>query len=147
MDECEVPSVNSNPEEIKRVFSGTKTIAVVGLSPDPAKDSHRIALYLQGQGFKIVPVYPKGDTILGEKVYQNLSDIQEKVDMADLFVNAGRVPDIADQAIARGDIKTLWLQSGIVNNEAAQKARDAGLTVVQNKCAKVEHRRFLEERS
>ncbi len=144
MAECEIPSINSNPDEIRKVFTGTRTIAVVGLSPDPEKDSHKVAAYLQQQGFKIIPVYPKGETILGEKVYQNLSDIKEKVDMADLFINAGRVPDVADQAIARGDVKTLWLQSGIVNNAAAQKARDAGLTVVQSKCAKVEHRRMQE---
>lgn len=144
MAECEIPSVNSNPDEIRKIFAGTRTIAVVGLSPDPEKDSHRVAAYLQQKGFKIIPVYPKGETILGEKVYQNLSDIKEKVDMADLFVNAGRVPDIADQAIARGDVKTLWLQMGIVNNAAAQKARDAGLTVVQSKCAQVEHRRISE---
>ncbi len=143
MSECEFPAINSNFEEERKIFAETKTIAVVGLSPDETKDSNRIAKYLQAQGFKIIPVYPKGETTLGEKVFKNLSDIQDKVDMANLFVNASRVQEVADQAIARGDVKTLWLQMGIVNNAAAQKAKDSGIRVVQNKCVKVEHQRIL----
>lgn len=140
--ECEFPNINSNPEEIRGIFLSAKTIAVVGLSPDPDKDSHRVALYLQRAGYKIIPVYPKEETILGEKVYRDLTEIPERVDMVDVFRKPAAVPEIARQAARRKDVKVLWLQAGIVNNAAAEEARAAGLKVVQSKCAMVEHRRL-----
>lgn len=138
--ECEFPSVNSNMDEIKTIFETVKTIAVLGLSPDSSKDSHRVAAYLQSQGFKIVPVYPKEDEILGEKVYRSLAEIPFEVDMVDIFRKPNALGDIADACIARGDVKVFWAQKGIVNNEAAQKAKDAGMQVVQNQCTMVDHR-------
>ncbi len=138
--ECEFPTVNSNKEEIKEIFDTVKTIAVIGLSPDESKASHRVAAYLQNVGYKIIPVYPKGDTILGEKVYRSLAEIPERVDMVDIFRKPAAFDAIADACIERGDVKVFWGQLGLVNNEAAQKAKNAGMKVVQNLCAMVEHR-------
>ncbi len=138
--ECEFPSINANKQEIKEIFQSVKTIAVLGLSPDETKDSHRVAKYLQAAGYKIVPVYPKEETILGEKVYVSLADIPFAVDMVNIFRKPDALDAIADTCIARGDVKVFWAQKGIVNNAAAQKATDAGMRVVQNLCSMVEHR-------
>jgi len=138
--ECEFPSINSNKQEIKDIFNTVKTIAILGLSPDETKDSHKVAKYLKEQGYKIVPVYPKGDEILGEKVYNSLLEIPFSVDMVDIFRKPNALDVIADACIERNDIKVFWAQKGIVNNEAAQRAKDAGITVVQNMCSMVEHR-------
>ena len=137
--ECEFPSVNSNNEEIKEIFKNTKTIAIAGLSPNEDKASNMVARYLQNNGFKIVPIYPKEDTILGEKVYRSLSEIPFKIDMVDIFRKPNAIADVVDTCIARGDIDCVWTQLGLVNNEAAKKAEDAGIKVVQNKCTKIEH--------
>lgn len=141
--ECEFPSVNSNNEEIIEIFKNTKTIAIAGLSPDSSKASNMVAVYLQNAGFKIVPVYPKEETILGEKVYRTISEIPFKIDMVDIFRKPDAIAAIIDEAIARGDVDTVWTQLGLVNNEAAQKAKEAGLKVVQNKCTKIEHRNLF----
>jgi predicted CoA-binding protein len=138
--ECEFPSVNANNEEIKAILSDVKTIAIAGLSPDATKDSYRVAQYLQSAGYKIIPVYPKEDEILGEKVYRSLEEIPFAVDMVNIFRKPDALSPIADACIARGDIKVFWAQKGIVNNVAAQKALDAGMKVVQNHCSMVEHR-------
>ncbi len=138
--ECEFPTVNSNMDEVKEIFESVKTIAVLGLSPDESKDSHRVAKYLQDQGYKIIPVYPKGETILGEKVYNSLAEIPFAVDMVDIFRKPAALDAIADACIKRGDVKVFWAQKGIVNNEAAKKAQDAGMKVVQNQCTMVDHR-------
>ncbi|WP_294951303.1 CoA-binding protein [Sulfurovum sp.] len=141
--ECEFPTVNSNKEEIRNIFNNVKTIAVLGLSPDPGKASHRVAKYLQEAGYKIVPVYPKEETILGEKVYRSLAEIPFEIDMVDIFRKPAAFDAIADACIERGDIKVFWGQQGLVNNAAAQKAKEAGMTVVQNLCAMVEHRNMM----
>lgn len=138
--ECEFPTINSNKQEIKDIFDATKTIAVVGLSPDESKDSHKVAKYLQEHGFKIVPIYPKEETILGEKVYRSLLDIPFEVDMVDIFRKPGVLDAVADACIERKDVKVFWAQKGIVNNEAAAKAQAAGMKVVQNMCSMVEHK-------
>jgi len=138
--ECEFPTVNSNKEEIKEIFESVKTIAVLGLSPDETKASHRVAKYLQEAGYTIVPVYPKEETILGEKVYRSLVEIPFEIDMVDIFRKPTAFDAVADACIERGDVKVFWGQQGLVNNAAAEKARNAGMTVVQNLCAMVEHR-------
>ena len=138
--ECEFPSVNSNKQEIKEIFESVKTIAVLGLSPDETKPSHRVAKYLQEVGYKIVPVYPKEETILGEKVYRSLLEIPFNVDMVDIFRKPNALDAVADACIKRGDVKVFWAQKEIVNNEAALKAKDAGMMAVQNMCTMVEHR-------
>ena len=141
--ECEFPSVNSNNEEIIEIFKNTKTIAIAGLSPDASKASNMVAVYLQNAGFKIIPVYPKEDIILGEKVYRTISEIPFKIDMVDIFRKPDAIAEIIDEAIARGDVDVVWIQLGLVNNEAAAKALKAGLKVVQNKCTKIEHRNLF----
>jgi predicted CoA-binding protein len=137
--ECEMPLVNSNPEEMREIFNTVKTIAILGLSPDESKASHMVAKYLQNAGYKIVPVYPKEEVILGEKVYRSLAEIPFKIDMVDIFRKPKAFDAIADACIARGDIDVFWGQLGLVNNKAAQKAKDAGMKVVQNYCTKIEH--------
>ena len=138
--ECEFPTVNSNKEEIKEIFKSTKTIAVIGLSPDETKDSHRVAKYLQSVGYKIVPVYPKEKVILGEQVYRSLLEIPFEIDLVNVFRKPEFVSVVVDESLQRGDVKIVWTQKGIVNNQAAQKAKDNGLKVVQNHCTMVEHR-------
>jgi hypothetical protein len=138
--ECEFPVVNASYEEIRSILSDVKTIAVLGLSPDATKDSYRVAEYLKNAGYTIVPVYPKEETILGEKVYRSLADIPFAVDMVNIFRKSDALNAIADACIARGDVKVFWAQKGIVNNEAAERSRSAGMRVVQNHCSMVEHR-------
>ena len=137
--QCEFPTVNSNKEEIKSIFENTKTIAIIGLSPDMSKASNMVARYLKNSGFKIVPVYPKGDEILGEKVYRSLSEIPFKIDMVDIFRKPEVIGLVIDAAIKRGDVDCVWTQLGLVNNEAAARAKKAGIKVVQNHCTKIEH--------
>lgn len=138
--ECEFPTYNADLDAIKEIFASVKTIAVVGLSPNPVKDSHKVAAYLQSVGYKIVPIYPKENEILGEKVYRSLAEVPFAIDMIDIFRKPAAVGPIVDAAIARGDVKVVWLQKGIVNNEAAKKALDAGMQVVQNRCTMVDHK-------
>lgn len=140
--ECEFPTVNSSSDDIKHIFKTVKTIAVVGLSPDPSKDSNHVAEYLQKSGYKIIPIYPKDELILGEQSYPSLADVPAsiQIDMVDIFRKPEALDAIADACIARGGIQVFWAQKGIVNNAAAERARAAGMTVVQNKCTMVEHR-------
>lgn len=138
--ECEFPTVNANNEEIKTILANVKTIAVLGLSPDATKDSYRVAEYLKNVGYTIIPVYPKEDTILGEKVYRSLAEIPVAVDMVNIFRKPDALQAIAQECVKRGDVKVFWAQKGIVNNEAAEYARNAGMQVVQNHCSMVEHR-------
>ena len=138
--ECEFPTVNASPDEFKAIFESVKTIAIPGLSPNEEKDSHRVARYLQEQGYKIIPIYPKEETILGEKVYRSLEEVEEQIDMVDMFRKPAVADAIVDAIAKRGDVKVLWLQKGIVNNAAAERAEAMGLTVVQNRCTMVEHR-------
>ncbi len=141
--ECEFPTINSKSEEIKEIFLNTKTIAIVGLSPDSDKASNRVAAYLQSVGYKIVPIYPKEEEILGEKVYKSLSEIPFDIDMVDIFRKPDAIAKIVDESIAlknQKNIKTVWFQLGLTNNETAQKAKEAGFNVVQNKCTKIEHK-------
>ncbi len=138
--ECEFPTVNTNPDEFREIFESVKVIAVPGLSPKEDKDSHRVAKYLQQKGYKIIPIYPKEETILGEKVYRSLDEIEEKIDMVNMFRKPAVADSIVDAIARRDDVKVLWLQKGIVNNSAAKRAEDLGLKVVQNRCIMVEHR-------
>lgn len=140
--ECEMATINSNKDEIREIFNATKTIAIIGLSPDSSKASHMVGRYLKNAGFKIVPVYPKGDEILGEKVFRSLDEIPFKVDMVDVFRKPEVISVVVDACIKRGDIDCVWTQLGLVNNEAAIMARKAGIKVVQNYCTKIEHSRL-----
>jgi len=143
--ECEMPQINSDKTEIKQILEETKTIAVIGCSPNPEKASNRVASYLKNAGYTMIPVYPKEDEILGEKVYRSLDEIPSdiKIDMVDIFRKPDVIGLVVDQVIQRGDVKCVWTQLGLVNNEAAQKARDAGMKVVQNYCTKIEHANLM----
>jgi predicted CoA-binding protein len=144
--ECEFPRVNSNRDEIKKYLEETKSIAVIGCSPKPEKNSNKVAKYLLDVGYEMIPVYPKEDTILGQKVYRSLEDIDKPVDMVVVFRKPKVVEDVAKSAIKRGDVKVLWTQIGIVNNEAADMAKEAGIDVVQNHCVMVEHREIFGQK-
>jgi predicted CoA-binding protein len=138
--ECEIPSANLSDAEAGRLLRGAKTIAVVGLSANPEKPSHFVPKYLQEQGYTIIPVNPtaKGQ-ILGTTVYPSLRAVPGPIDIVDVFRPAADVPPIVEDAIAIG-AKAIWMQEGIVNNAAADRARAAGLQVVMNKCLMKLHR-------
>lgn len=123
---------------IDEILKKSRTIAVVGLSTDPLKASARVASYLQHAGYRIIPVHPTADTLLGERVYRSVVEIAEPVDLVDVFRPAAECPAIARQAVTV-DARALWLQSGIVSEEAAKIAREAGLRVVMDRCAMTEH--------
>ena len=131
-------------DDIQHILKHHRTVAVVGLSPKPHRDSYEVAEYMQRQGWRIIPVNPAAQVseILGEKVYATLAEAAkvEKIDLVDVFRRSEDVPPVADDAIAIG-AKGLWLQLDITHEAAATKARAAGLRVVQNKCLLVEHRR------
>ncbi len=139
--ECEMPQTNSNKDEIKAILEETKTIAIIGCSPNTEKASNMVAVYLQKVGYKIIPVYPKEDLILGEKVYRSLSEIPKEIsiDMVDIFRKPEVIASVVDESLQRGDVKCIWTQLGLVHNVAAQKAQHAGLKVVQSHCTKIEH--------
>ena len=132
---------NPTDDELKQIYADTKTIAVVGASSDPKKPAHNIPSYLQSQGYKIIPVNPRGGEIFGETVRTSLADIDEPIDVVDVFRPSEETPQIAREAVAAG-AKVLWLQTGISSDEADQIARDGGLTVVMNACMGATHRRL-----
>jgi uncharacterized protein len=140
--ECQMPESNPEDEEIKEILKDNQVVAVVGLSPKPDRASHQVAQYLQEHGYRIVPVRPKADEILGEKAFASLKDIPFPVDVVDIFRKVDAIPGIVDDAIAIG-AKVVWMQLGLAENQSAQKAREAGLQVVMNKCMKVEHSRYF----
>jgi len=141
--ECELPKVNSNRDEMKKYFQECKTIAVLGCSPDNTKASNHVAEYLRDNGYKMIPVYPKHDEILGQKVYRSLAEIDVPVDMVVVFRKPKALDAIADAVIARGDVKVYWTQLELINNHAADKVKEAGIAVVQNYCAMIEHREIF----
>ena len=128
-------------QDFSEILSKYKTIAVVGLSPDPGKPSHGVAAYLQGAGFRIIPVNPACREILGEQCYPTLADIPDEVEIVDVFRRSEFLPEIVEQAIAKG-AKVVWMQEGIVNEAAAARAEGAGLSMVMDRCILKEHRRL-----
>lgn len=127
-----------NSDEIRRLLENAKTIAVVGLSSSRMRPSHGVAEYLQRAGYKIIPVNPNEKEVLGERAVARLEDIREKVDIVDVFRRSEFVPEVAESAIAMG-AKALWLQEGVINEEAAKRARAAGLFVAMDLCIFKEH--------
>jgi len=126
------------PKEIEKIILTSKNIAVVGASRDPEKASYLIPKYLQEQGYKIIPVNPKADEILGEKAYSSLMEIKERVDIVDIFRPSEYTPKIVEEAIKLKP-KLIWLQLGIQNNEAMEIATQNNIPFIMNKCLKVEH--------
>ncbi len=127
---------------LRRILIENKRVAIVGLSADWSRPSNFVGKYLLEHGFEVIPVNPKYDEILGQKCYADLKDIPTPVDMVDLFQRSDRIPPFVDDAIEIG-AKVVWMQLGIVNEEAAQKARDAGLEVVMDRCVKIEYARLF----
>ena len=116
---------------VEEQLSNSSTIAVVGLSPNPDRDSHRVSAYLQGQGYRIIPVNPTVDEVLGEKSYPDLPSVPEPIDMVDVFRRSDQVMPVVEEAIQVG-ARYIWMQDGVVNEEAAEKARQAGIPVVMD---------------
>lgn len=137
--------ISDDPELIRRVLIAAKTVAVVGCSPNPGRDSHRVAEYLIGKGYDVIPVNPGAAEILGRKCYPDLASIPRKIDIVDVFRAPEHAPAAADGAVAAG-AECLWLQQGVVHEEAARRASDAGLYVVMDRCIKVLHSLLLRER-
>jgi predicted CoA-binding protein len=132
-------------KEIKETLLNSKTVAVVGISPKEDRPSYTVASYLKSKGYQIIPVRPDGEEILGEKVYHSLSEIPNEVgvDVVDIFRRSEDVPPVVEEAIQRG-AKAVWMQEGVIHNEAAEKARSAGLKVVMDRCMKKEHQKLFK---
>jgi predicted CoA-binding protein len=141
--QCEIPAYNPPSEEIKAILDNYTTVAIVGLSPKPERDSHKVAKYLKENHYRIVPVNPGQKEILDEKCYPNLKAIPFSIDIVDVFRNPDAIPPIVDDAIDIG-AKVVWMQLGLAHNQAADKARKAGLEVVMNKCIKIERMNMLK---
>ena len=129
------------PSDLRQILSSAKNIAIVGLSPDESKPSNEVAKFLIERGFNVFPVYPKFDEILGRKVYRNLTQIDENIDIAVMFRKGEFASELVKDAVKKG-VKTLWLQLGITNDEAGAVARENGINFVQDKCIKIELQRL-----
>jgi hypothetical protein len=134
--------LSANSAEIDAILQTYRVIAVVGLSADTTRPSYQVAQYLKGHGYRIIPVNPGCTEILGEKCYPSLKEIPFPVEVVDIFRKAEAIPDIVAEAIAAG-AKVVWMQLGLVEPQAAQKAREAGLQVVMDRCLKIEHAQRL----
>jgi predicted CoA-binding protein len=130
-------------QEIREVLRGSKTVAVIGISPREDRPSYGVASYLKSKGYRIIPVRPDGEKILGEKVYHSLTEIpmEIEIDVVDIFRKSEDVPPVVEEAIYRG-AKVIWMQEGIVNHQACAKAQEAGLKVVMDLCMKKEHQKL-----
>ena len=129
-----MPTITSIVDALKQ----SKNIAVVGLSNSPLRPSHGVAAYLQGHGYRIIPVNPAIENALGEKAFKSLSDVPEKIDVVDIFRRSEFVPEVVDEAI-KLKVPVVWMQEGVVHEAAAEKARKAGIFVVMDRCILKEH--------
>ena len=137
-------------KEVSRILSQCKTVAIVGLSRNPSKDSHAVANYLQTEGYEIIPVNPFCEEVMGKKCYKSLKDIPDeiagRIEIVNIFRPTSDIPPIVSQAIdlrkKHAKPEVIWMQLGIVNEEAARVAKYAGMTVVMNRCIKIEHSRM-----
>jgi len=137
---------HSDPATIERVLEDYKTWAVVGLSENPARASHRVASFLQSRGYRIIPVNPVADQILGEKAYPDLASIPDPIDVVDIFRRSSRAGVHVDEAIAVG-AKAVWMQLEVIDEEAGDRARAAGLDVVMDRCPAIELPRLNRRRA
>ncbi|MGA8006182.1 MAG: CoA-binding protein [Burkholderiales bacterium] len=133
---------NPANEDIRDLLARARTVAVVGLSPRPERPSHRIARRLQSWGYRVIPVRPAVSEVLGEKAYPRLADVPHRIDLVDVFRAAEQLGPIVEQCIALG-LRAIWIQEGIVNEPAAERARAAGMLVVMDRCISVEYRRLM----
>jgi len=145
----------SSDEELRRILSSYKTVAVVGISKDPHKESRRVAAYLKGNDYRIVPINPTTTSIMGIQAYPNLNEVPDslarEIEIVDVFRKSGDVPAVVDEAVRLkqkfGRLKVVWMQLGIVNVDAAEVASRVGLTVVMDRCMAQEHHRFMGGKS
>ena len=135
---------HANGDAILELLKNYKTIAVVGLSSNPMRPSYDVTEYMQAAGYRIIPVNPNEREVLGEKSYARLEEVREKIEIVNVFRRAEEVPAVVDSAIRIG-ARVVWMQSGVENEEAAEKARAAGLVVIEDACILVEHRRRVGE--
>jgi len=136
------PVLHPSDQQVKDLLQKAHTIAVVGLSSSRIRASYGVSQYMQSAGYRIIPVNPNEQEVLGEKSYPRLEDVPEKIDVVDVFRRWEFVPEIVDAAIRVG-ARAIWMQEGVVNETAAQRARDAGLFVVMDACILREHRRLM----
>jgi predicted CoA-binding protein len=142
---------NLSKQDVKEILTRYKTVAVIGLSRDPSKDSHRVAQYLKNHDFRIIPVNPTTDEVLGEKSYKSLleipANVQKTIEIVEIFRPSSDVPAIVEQAVKLKEWYdkpyVVWMQLGIINEQAAETAREAGLIVVMNRCMMQEHKKLL----
>ena len=134
---CEISRHPAKDERILAILKGYTMVAVVGLSPREERDSNQVAAFLKERGFRIIPVNPKHERILGEEAYPSLLEVPGPVEIVDIFRKPEAVPGIVEQAIDKG-ARVIWMQRGIVNNSAAERAMEAGLEVIMDRCMKVE---------
>jgi predicted CoA-binding protein len=130
-----------DPIVVQRLLRGAKTIAIVGLSTDPQRASWFVGNYLQKEGYRVIPIHPTATSILGEPAYRDLASVPEPIDIVDVFRPPAEMPGLARQAVAAG-AKAFWMQLRLANLEAAKIAADGGLTVVADRCIKMEHGRY-----
>ncbi|WAH35568.1 CoA-binding protein [Alicyclobacillus dauci] len=133
---------NPNDETIAKILEDAKTIAVVGLSDKPERDSYRVAEYLQRHGYRIIPVNPSIDTVLGQKSVPSLRDLDDPVDIIDVFRRSDALPAVVDESLTLS-APVIWAQLGIINEDAAQTATENGKTMIMDRCIKIEHSRLL----
>ena len=136
------PVLHPSDQQLKELLQKAHTIAVVGLSSSRLRASYGVSQYMQSAGYRIIPVNPNEKEVLGEKSYSRLEDVPEKIDVVDVFRRSEFVPEIVDAAIRVG-ARAIWMQDGVVDEAAAQRARDAGLFVVMDDCILREHRRLI----
>ena len=145
MDACELPSAQKADKSICEILKTCKTIVVVGLSPKPHRASNQVAKYMQEQGYKIIPVYPREEEILGEKVYRSLDEIDFEVDIVDVFRKGEDTPAVVEKAVKLPGVQCVFLQEGVTNETSKKISEDAGIFYVEDKCLMVEHIRCQKE--
>ena len=132
----------NSDEQLRAILANYRNVAVVGLSPDPDRPSNRVAQYLLENGYNVIPINPVVDEVLGLRSYPSLEDVPDPIEIVDVFRRSDHVPDIARAAVAIG-AKVLWTQLGVMSEEGAEIAASAGLEVVMDRCALIEHRRLI----
>lgn len=145
MDACELPSKDKANRSICNILKTSKVIVVVGLSPKQHRASNQVAKYMQNEGYKIIPIYPRDEEILGEKVYRDLDEIDFEVDIVDIFRKSEDTPEIVKKAINLKGVKCVFLQEGIKNETSKQIANESNIFYVEDKCIMIEHMRCKNE--
>lgn len=139
----ETTGMNPEDETLASLLAEAETIAVIGLSDDPSRTSHRIAAYMQEAGYRVIPINPRIESALGEKAYPNLGEVTERVDIVNVFRRSEEIPALVDEALEKSP-RAFWMQKGISNPAAARRLEDAGITTIQNLCIKTAHRELTQ---